>query len=345
MTKEPSSSLIIGAALTLGLACGDARDPFPPDYYGPSSAGEMMAGTPLQPATPSPASSQLESTPASAGSSSPSASTSSDGAPASAPLQGDPASAVNAGAAGKCDLSGRWLSTVHKVTDALGQLQYVHTYDYYEIEQQGPAFIVSKGLRCGDDGRGTGLFAATVDFSATWEAVRQRVSYAGRRGTSVEVAGGCEVALEPWYMVLGATLPHYLDPSIPLPSADEAATGASPGWEDWDEDGNPGITGQVSGAVSGEVYVAPRSWTSASGIVADVGTTFSLPLEWDQEPNVMAVDGSSLLSSSAARAADPELHFVDFARLEPGLATGDDAALCRELVELAPSLTPRAAGL
>jgi hypothetical protein len=250
----------------------------------------------------------------------------------------------SAGAAGPCDLTGRWLSTVHKVTDALGQLQYVHTYDYYEIQQQGDTFTVSKGLRCGDDARGTGLFAAAVDFSDTWAVVRQRVSYAGRKGSSVQVAAGCQIELEPYYVVLGATIPHYLDPSIPLPSAEDAASGATPGWEDWDEDGNPGITGRVSGAVSGEIHVAPRSWTSASGVVSDVGEPFTLPLEWDQEQNVMAIDGSSLLRSSAARAAEPELHFMELARLGPSQATGDDSAICNQIVELAPSLTAKAAG-
>jgi hypothetical protein len=37
---------------------------------------------------------------------------------------------------GPCDMSGRWLSTVHYVTDALGQLQYAHAYIYYELAQQ-----------------------------------------------------------------------------------------------------------------------------------------------------------------------------------------------------------------
>ena len=58
-----------------------------------------------------------------------------------APLQGNTANS----AATACDLSGRWLSTVHKVTDALGQLQYVHTYDYYEIEQQGDRLVFTFG--------------------------------------------------------------------------------------------------------------------------------------------------------------------------------------------------------
>jgi hypothetical protein len=48
--------------------------------------------------------------------------------------------------AGPCDLSGRWLSTVRTVTDALGQQQIARSYVYYEIAQQGDAFTVSKGI-------------------------------------------------------------------------------------------------------------------------------------------------------------------------------------------------------
>jgi hypothetical protein len=82
-----------------------------------------------------------------------------------------------------------------------------------------------------------------------------------------------------------------------------------------------------------------------SGTVPNVASVFKLPLNWDQEPNVMAYDGSPFLSSTAVRAADASLHFVQFARLQPSQAMGDDAALCKGLVALAPMLTPEAAGM
>jgi hypothetical protein len=247
--------------------------------------------------------------------------------------------------ASACDLSGRWLSTVRTVTDALGQQQIAHSYVYYEITQQGDAFTVSKGMDCGDDAVGAGAFAATVDFRAAWASVASKAGYTGRMGTSVVAGAGCQVEFAKWYTVRGATVPYYTDSSKPMPTVDQQAMNGQPGWEDWDGDGNPGITGMVSGAVTGKIFTAPRVWTQISGSVSDITATFKLPVLWDQEPNVMSYDGSPLLLSEAARAADATLHFAEFARLAPDQAVGDDKAICMTVVALAPTLTPIAAGM
>jgi hypothetical protein len=233
---------------------------------------------------------------------------------------------------------------MHYVTDALGQQQAIHTYAYYEITQQGDTFTVRKGLNCGDDAVGVGLFAVTADFHTSWPSVVTRNSFTGRAGSSVANTGGCQVDFTQWYTVRGATVPYYLDPSRPLPTADQKATDTQPGWEDWDQDGNPGITGTISGAANGKIFVAPRSWTVISGTVPDVASKFKAPLQWNQEQNVMSYDGSALLGSEAARAADAKLHFVEFARLTDDQAIGDDQAICKSIFALAPMLTPVAAG-
>jgi len=265
-----------------------------------------------------------------------------DGAP---PMANSAMPTAPPASAGPCDMSGRWLGTVHYVTDALGQLQYSHTYLYYEIQQTGAVFIVSKGLHCGDDAVGAGDFAATVDLSGSWAGTMTRVQHMGRAGTSEAVSGGCQISLDKWYTVRGATISHYLDPSTTLPTAEEPASDTAPGWEDWDMDGNPGVTGAISGVVSGKIFTAPRQWTQMSGVVPDLASGVRLSVMWDQEPNVMSYDGSPLLASSAARAADPTLHFSQFVRLQDGQAVGDDAAICASVVELAPTLTPEASGL
>jgi hypothetical protein len=246
--------------------------------------------------------------------------------------------------AAECDLTGRWLNTLHYTTDGLGNLQYIHKFIYYEIERKGDAFTVKKGLQCGNDTIGGGTFAITADFSGAWPALMRRMNYAGRAATSAKVANGCKVELAKLYTVIGATLPYYLDPATPLPSAADKAAGSTPGWEDWDGDGNPGVTGVISGTVTGKVFVAAREWTSMSGTVPSVGSVFTLPLQWDQEPNVMAYDGSAFLGAEAIRAADASLHYAQFARLSADQATGDDAAICKSIVKLAPTLTPKAAG-
>jgi hypothetical protein len=170
----------------------------------------------------------------------------------------------------------------------------------------------------------------------------KHVSHNGRTGTSVSGAGGCELSFNKQYTVAGATLPYYLDPSTTLPNADQMATDGTPGWEDWDEDGNPGITGVCNGTIMGEVYTAAREWHSLSASVPDISSMFRLEMNWDQEPNVMAFDGSPFLGSSAVRAADAKLHFAEMARLTDEQASGDDTTLCKRILELAPMLTAEA---
>jgi hypothetical protein len=248
---------------------------------------------------------------------------------------------------GPCDLSGRWLATEHLVTEALGQQQTAHNYLYYEISRDGAGFKIAKGLYCGVDAAASGLFAVDVAFTAAQPALMAKVNYIGRGVSSTEGANGCDVHFAKWYVVKGATLPHYLDPTVPLPTAQQQASGSTPGWEDWDGDGKPGITGYLTGTVVGRIFVAPRQWTELGATVPNVTTTFTLPAQWDQEPNVMAYDppDNFTLGTASVRAGDPNLHFVDFARLAPGQATGDDAAICADVLRLAPTLTPRASAI
>ena len=246
---------------------------------------------------------------------------------------------------GKCDLSGRWLVTLHEVSDALGMQQTAHRWMYYELVQQGDAVTVAKGLGCGDNAEAGPPFNILVDFSGAWDAVTEKVRYDGRAGRSVKVDGGCAIEFERALIVRGATTAHYSDPAVPLPTVAQQASGDTPGWEDWDMDGKPGITGRISGTVSGEVMVAPRDWHEMSGTVGDPSSNFILQLEWDQEQNLLAAS-NPFFAAEAVRSADPSLHFVEFARLaEDQAAAGDDLAVCEAIRDLAPSLTPTAAGL
>jgi len=252
--------------------------------------------------------------------------------------------AANGEPPGECDVSGRWLVTSHLTTDALGALQYGHYFEYFEIEQHGDAFSVTKGFMCGVDAVGDGTLSANVDFSGARMALPSRVRYDGRKGTATKAADGCQIELENWYTVRGATIPFYLDPNNKLPTADQPATDTTPGWEDWDNDGNPGITGVLTGVVSGKIFVAPRVWTSMSGSVADT-SAFTLAVVWGQEQNIVGFDGSALLGTEAAIGPDPKSHFTQFYRLAPDQATGDELAICDAVISLAPQLTPEAAAL
>jgi hypothetical protein len=131
---------------------------------------------------------------------------------------------------------------------------------------------------------------------------------------------------------------------MPMPS--DEATSTTPGWEDWDNDGNPGITMNVTGLATGQIYIAIREWNLWSGTIATDASTFKVADSWDSEQDLLGYTGSSLLTETASgtRDNDNSLHFVQFARLGATQATGDDPTICASIRTLAPTLTPDAAG-
>jgi hypothetical protein len=77
-------------------------------------------------------------------------------------------------------------------------------------------------------------------------------------------------------------------------------------------------------------------------------TSFRLPLDWDQEQNVMAYDPewNLTLGTVSGRHPDDNLHFGEFERLSDDQASGDDIdAICDAIIELAPMLTPAASAI
>jgi hypothetical protein len=252
--------------------------------------------------------------------------------------------ASNPGPSSPCDLGGRWIATDHEVATGLGAQEAAHTWLYLELTQTGSAGTVTRGLDCGQNVRGISSVAADVDYPKAWPALLTKDKQTGRTYTSVAGASGCTVAFEKFYSVIGATVPFYTDPSQAMPTVSQQATSTTPGWEDWDDDGNPGITMSTTGLVTGQLYVATRGSTVWSGSVAASASTFQLADDWNAETDTLGYDGSSLLTSPSSRDNDASLHFVQFARLASTQATGDDATTCAAIRMLAPSLTPRAAG-
>jgi hypothetical protein len=251
----------------------------------------------------------------------------------------------SAAATSPCDLSGRWIATDHQVATGLGAEEAAHVWYYLEMSQTGSTGTVTTGLDCGENVRGITAVAADVDYPKTWPALLANVKEDGRTFTSTTTASGCVVSFEKFYQVLGATVSFYSDPSQTLPTASQEATSTTPGWEDWDNDGNPGFTLNVTGLATGQIYMATRRWTTWSGTIAAGASTFQLADDWDTEDDVFGINGSSLLSAAtdSTRDNDASLHFVQFARLTATQATGDDASICTAIRSLAPSMTPSAA--
>jgi hypothetical protein len=238
-----------------------------------------------------------------------------------------------------CDFSGRWLVTERLVASGLGIQQASLWWLYLEIEQSADDLYVRDGLFCGTLGRRVGALGVSVDMHAAWPALQAQNDPRGRTGKARLSSDRCDVEWSRLHRVLGATMPYYGDPSRPLPSPDQPADDGAAGWEDWDGDGQPGISIHVSGVLNGTRYSASRTWTTYAGKVAKGATTFRLGLDWKQEESVLGVT-TDALKAAGVKDANPALHFVQFAKLSDTQARGsDDSAICTAIRDLAPELT------
>ncbi len=244
----------------------------------------------------------------------------------------------------ECDMNGRWLLAERVVADAIGQKQASHNWFYYEIRQQADQVVVTKGLQCGFEVVPVTALGASVTSKTSWDAIMMHDNDTGRRGTMEAVSSRCQLSIEKRYTVRGTTVSFYTDPNQAMPTASQQASGSTPGWEDWDMDGNPGITLTVGegGTNIGELYCAQRDWNQFAGAVPAMSTKFSVPATWGSEQDALGYSGSSLVTQAAVPDSDPSQNYGWFAKLSSTQATGDDATICASIRSLVPTLTPDA---
>lgn len=318
--------VLMVAAAAAALDC--EPDHVEPDAFsGPGSAGSDGGTTPLDAASPP------VDVPPDAGADLPGA------ADAAGPPDGT-------AAASSCDLSGRWLLAQRVLVTSTGQEQSAHTWYYYEVTQQGAALTVTRGLHCGYQVVKKTALGASVDSSGSWPAFLVHNSSTGRQGTMTEASGGCRLTLAREIVVRGATLPFYADPAHKLPDRSQAASASGPGWEDWDGDGNPGISIRVSSALaSGTLYDCQREWTEFDALVPRGATKFKIPMSANNEHVVLGRSSGSpqTLEASSALASDPAQHFAWLHRLQPEQVPGSDAEVCAAIRTLKDRLVPEAA--
>ncbi|HVW28744.1 MAG TPA: hypothetical protein VHC69_25435 [Polyangiaceae bacterium] len=241
-----------------------------------------------------------------------------------------------------CDLSGRWLVTQRTVEEGLGVQQALRQWMYFEFTQNGTQATVTRGLDCGWDVVPLSAIAGSADLHKAWPKITANNPMAGRKGTIKTSSGGCSVSFAPYVSVYGATVSYYKDTSHALPDPNTEASGATPGWEDWDDDGNPGITYNLSGIASGQVFYSTRMTNTWSGTIDGTRSSFTIADAPKHENDELGYNGSPLLTTQSQLSADASLHFVQFARLDSTEATGDDTATCNAARTLATTLTPKA---
>jgi hypothetical protein len=326
--RAPAPGLALAVALALG---GCFPDYVPPGPYGAPDDAEAV--------TPDALALTSETAPTPVEDASPRAGDAGSDDGDTPPVEGGlPTSTVG------CDLSGRWLVTDREVSTALGAEEATHEWLYFEMSQTGTQLTVTKGLSCGMNTVGISAASGNVACEKVWPAMQTYDIENGRTATSAMTASGCSVSFARFYEVNGASVPYYQNPNNALPPASQEATASSPGWQDWDNDGLPGYTMNVTGLTTGQLYISSRRWNEWSGTIDAGSNTFTLADDWEADSDLLGYNGSSLLTenSSATRDNDASLHFVTFARLTPTQATGDDTSVCAAVRSLAPTLAPEA---
>ncbi|MFH1575180.1 MAG: hypothetical protein ABIG68_14455, partial [Acidobacteriota bacterium] len=249
-----------------------------------------------------------------------------------------------------CDLTGKWISVQRTLTYALegAVVQSGHKWDYWEMEQSGADAVTTRGLRCGLQVVDRSEVSTTnVGVSqALWEGEMLHSRSDGRKAVyGANESDQCYLHFEQRYLVRGATVDYFIDPEVPLQEAAEPATETTPGWEDWDGDGNPGVTYAITGVLSGELYVAQRDWNEYQGITPKGSDKFKLGVVWNTEQLSLGRNPPSMPSADSVASTEAGDNFVWFARVD-GLQQwdlpegADDLTVCARMRELKDDLLP-----
>jgi hypothetical protein len=245
----------------------------------------------------------------------------------------------------ECDLNGRWLLAQRNLLSLpLAQCQAIHTWYYYEIRHDGEGFTVTKGLHCGFEAVKKSSQSATVVNMDMWPAMLANMSSTGRTGTFVKQADKCHLTLPTEYVIRGATVSYYRDPATTLPAMGSAAAGPGgmpPGWEDWDNDSNPGFSLNINAPLAkGTLYACTRDTNAIDNTTPLSSAVFKVLMTFTTTQSTLGTSaGSSPLITQGGTPFDgADSHFTYFQKLQDGQATGTDAQICEQVRTLKDSL-------
>lgn len=260
-----------------------------------------------------------------------------------------------------CDMTGHWMAQKVTVSEVIGVQATTYNHFYYDIVQDGETATIVDSLHCGFYVE-TPLLQATLS-EQTATALRRINDSDGRTATYVADGDECRAEFDDAYVLRGLEpQEHWLDdewageelasgePSLPEPEKPNCEcdretcecddTGRydpetdTPGWEDWDEDGLPGVTIRPGG---GKVGLAQRDWDRYLGTTpqASAGSPLEeleLDVEWNNTQTVLfKVEGTVFGEDEVTR--DPDLHYVTFRRMEaPDRNATSDAELCQDIL-------------
>jgi hypothetical protein len=256
----------------------------------------------------------------------------SGGADAGVPTPRDP----------ECNLNGRWLLAQRNLLSLpLAQCQAIHTWYYYEIRHELDTITVTKGLHCGYEAVKKSSQSANVSNPAMWPAMLANMTSTGRTGTFNKQATNCHLTLPIEYVIRGATVSYYRNPGNALPAMGSAAAGPGgnpPGWEDWDNDSNPGFTLDVNSPLAkGTLYLSTRDTNTIDATTPLSMTLFKAPMTFTTAQSVLGTTNATLALGGTPW-DNVASHFTYFQKLQDGQAVGTDTQICEQVRTLKDAL-------
>jgi hypothetical protein len=259
-----------------------------------------------------------------------------------------------------CDLTGKWISTQRlwnvanydDVTQSYQLAQRVQSWAYWEFAQNGTLATVKRGLQCGAEIDVIPLVPIAVDTALVgdqkiFKGVTRHNTMQGRTAVYSAKAGSdeCQLMIEKAAMVEGATFSYFKDFAHPLTQAKTAAQGTTPGWEDWDEDGSPGVTYQVSGIATGNLYAARRELVEYRGITAKQAKKFKLDVIFQYQHLVISTNPTKIGWPVFKPSTDQEENWVWFVRVDNSASwnlpeNSNDQTVCAMVRQLKGTLIP-----
>lgn len=254
-----------------------------------------------------------------------------------------------------CDLTGYYIAEQETLNQALGtSIAIARNWYYFEIEDEGERFTVTRGWDCGYETTGVSTVALLPETTKAL-ALRNRqdgvidasvdppVVVAPRTGIyrPARQTGQCEFSMERWWWIRGAKI-DLLPPREEYAEYDVAKAEAraalpsekSPeGQEDWDGDGHPGIALQIFTPLKGQRHVVQRDWNEFGPFnVPDGASRFIGPVTFANQESVL--EATSALLKAGSRPQE-DGHTVRFIRVEEKAPEDLDEffAYCQGIVE------------
>lgn len=116
------------------------------------------------------------------------------------------------------------------------------------------------------------------------------------RATLREEGGELKFFQARHHMVFGANLADPANDALPTDAADERVVDA-------EDDGHPGVTLSLSGAINGAIYMVVRSWLTLRG-VANGGNRIDGTIQWGEDRSVLEATSPLLTNLPLGRADD-----------------------------------------